>query len=112
MTNQPSLFEHRVLEPVGPEYFNSTHLAGKDLSEAKQQAKFQDERVLGLYIIYGKMTPCECWKIYCDNHPPCPLTSVRRSVTVLTRRDKLRKLPEMKKGIYGKYAHVWEPLNQ
>lgn len=89
-------------------FFNSIHLSGTELSEATGKAVKQDDRVYGLFVTYGKMTPLECSRIYNENYPPCPPTSIRRSITVLTKKGKLQKLDEMTEEKYGSRNHYWK----
>ena len=89
-------------------YFNTTSLFGDDLKACVSQAVKQDDRVLAIFKIKGcELTPAEAWAIYCDCFPDCPLTSIRRSITVLTDKGKLIKTGEMKDGIFGKPNYKW-----
>lgn len=91
-------------------FFNTIHLKGQELKEVKESCSRQEERVYGLFVTYGSMTPAECSMIYNDNYPNTPLTSIRRAITVLTERGKLEKLDEMKEGNFGKRNHKWRAV--
>lgn len=92
------------------DFFNTIHLTGTDLLEAKGKASDQNARVLEIIRKGGKMTPFEVWKVYCSKFPECPLTSIRRAMTTLTDQGKLERLYEMKAGKYGMKNHLWKTL--
>jgi Fe2+ or Zn2+ uptake regulation protein len=89
-------------------FFNTIHLSGQPLKEAKEQCSLQEGRILDLMQIGQKMTPIEVWGHYCSLYPPCPVTSIRRAMTCLTDKGLLEKCEEMKEGIYGKPNHTWK----
>jgi len=97
----------KLAEYFRPSFFNTIHLPEPDLKAAKAQTGLQDQRVMAIFREKGKLTPVEAWEAYCQAFPACPLTSIRRSITVLTGRGLLRKLPEMKAGRFGKPNYVW-----
>lgn len=89
-------------------YFDTTKLPKNQLKEAVNKATVQDKRVLTIFKRKKRpMTPAEVWDVYCKLYPACPITSIRRSMTVLTEKGKLEKTDKLKKGIYGKPNHVW-----
>ena len=90
------------------DFFNTINLKGEELKEAKESCNRQEERVYGLFVTYGSMTPAECLRFYNENYPEIPLTSCRRAITVLTERGKLEKLDEMKEGNFGKKNYMWK----
>lgn len=90
------------------EFFNTIDLKGTELAEATNQAQKQDERVLRIFKLYRKMTPFECWNVYNLFFPEAPVTSIRRSMTVLTNKGFLEMCDEMKKEILGKPNHYWK----
>lgn len=89
-------------------FFNSIHLAGSELREATGQADIQNSRVLKIFD--RPMTPFEIHEEYEKLYPSCPLTSLRRSITTLTKRGLLEKMSLMKKEKYGKVNHYWRKL--
>lgn len=107
---QPSLFETfaEMTKPVPSDFFNTIHISGSELAESKAQTGLQDHRVLEIYQKSRKLTPLEAWEAYSSLFPVCPLTSIRRSITVLTGRGLLRKTDEKRMGKYGKVNYVWE----
>ena len=106
--NQLGLFEAIVTGKPVKEFFNTIHLSGTELKEAKEQTGLQDQRVLEIFRGYGELTPVDCWQAYCCRFPECPLTSIRRSITVLTGKGLLMKLDKMKPGRYGKKNYLWK----
>lgn len=89
-------------------FFNTINLSSEPLAEATGQTIKQNDRVYGLFVSYGKMTPLECSRVYNDNYPHCPETSIRRAITCLTDQGKLEMLDQMKVEKYGKPNHYWK----
>lgn len=89
-------------------FYNTIHLAGSELSEATGQADIQNDRVLKIFD--RPMTPFEVLDEYEKLYPSCPLTSIRRSITTLTKRGLLEKTDKMKTEVYGKVNHYWRKL--
>ena len=92
----------------GELFFNTINLTGADLAESRAKNGTQDARMLELFRKYRRMTPVEALRAYNGLYDEIPLTSARRSITVLTGLKMLRKLPDMKMGLYGKPNFVWE----
>lgn len=88
-------------------FFNTIHLSGEELKEARESCSKQEERVLQLFQRYGAMTPFDVEYFYKNFWNHIPITSIRRAMTVLTDKGKLEKLNEMKEGNYGKPNHKW-----
>lgn len=89
-------------------YFNTTNLTHSDLQTATGQAKKQDELVLNFFKDNPKesFSPDDVHKsIFQDR---TPLTSVRRSVTNLTKEGHLEKTDIKKRGSYGKLTYTWK----
>lgn len=90
------------------DYYNTTKLSGKELETATGQAKAQDFKVLDFFKDNpGKLfTPDEVhYKVF---SPRTPVTSVRRSITNLTKQDLLEKVSVKRMGKYGKATHTWK----
>lgn len=88
-------------------FFNTIDLKGQDLAEATNQAQKQDDRILEIMKRHKKLTPFEVSDIYNSLYPVAPVTSIRRSMTVLTDKGFLEMCDEMKKEVYGKPNHYW-----
>lgn len=90
-------------------FFNTIELWGKGLFCANQKATTQEERI---YLIFmqnkGKeMTPFEVLDQYVKTYPPAPITSIRRAITQLTKKNHLTMTSNMKVGNYGTANHTW-----
>lgn len=89
-------------------FFNTISLNKSDLKIAEDKSTEQEKRVLEIMKSKNPMTPIEVWKIYERRYGMILLTSVRRSMTCLTKGGKLEKLEEMKKELYGKPNFLWK----
>ena len=90
------------------DFYNTIHLSGTDLTEAKEQTGVQSQRILEIYKKAIKLTPVEAWEAYCELYPAALLTSIRRSITSLTGQGLLIKTSEMRQGRYGKKNYIWK----
>jgi hypothetical protein len=88
-------------------YHNTTPVHGVDLFNNEHIAKTQDERILFLFQVYRAGTPSETMKRYDKRWPSVPLTSIRRSISNLTRDGKLEQTGNMYIGLYGKPENEW-----
>jgi hypothetical protein len=89
-------------------YHNSMPLRDEPTLEVyEKKAKTQDEMILEYMRDnkYPSFTPCQvhrgvgqCW----------PITSVRRSITNLTRDGHLIMTEELRPGLYGHLNHTWK----
>lgn len=90
-------------------FFNTIELSGPPLVEATEQASKQDDRVMKIFKKMGcKLTPFQVSEIYNKLYPECPVTSIRRSLTVLTTKGFLTMCDEMKIERYNKPNHYWK----
>lgn len=89
------------------EFFNTIDLKGTELLNAIDKAQHQERKVLDIMRVYKKLTPFEVSDIYNSLYPAAPVTSIRRSMTVLTDKGFLEMCDEMKKEVYGKPNHYW-----
>ena len=88
-------------------YYNTTREKGEQLKVNWKKAESQDEKVKDYFDKNGKATPSEVW-IYLTGHGvQCPITSVRRSITNLTKDNTLFKTKDKKQGIYGRPEYIW-----
>lgn len=98
------------------EYFKTTHLTPEQLTLFSNRAKSQTEKVLAIFEQKGPiLSPWEVWDLWGYIYPlgkERPLkSSIGRSMTVLTKRKKLRKLPKergMRISEQGAPEHLWE----
>lgn len=89
-------------------FHNSIPLYGDELVNAEAAARNQEERILYLFRTYQKATPSEIMTMYDKLWPHAPLTSLRRGITNLTNRGKLRMSGTQRMGLYGKNENEWE----
>ena len=87
-------------------FYNTTNETNPDLTEYRNKALNQDERVLELFRarIQASYTPSEVLSAAFDR---TPITSVRRSMSNLTDEGRLVKTDGKREGIYGRLEHVW-----
>jgi hypothetical protein len=89
-------------------FYNTTRLEGQEHLEAQVSAKNQGLRVL---IIMKEadmeLTPFEVSKLYDAKHSPCPITSIRRAMTDLTKCGLLIKTEKKQVEVYGCPNYKW-----
>jgi hypothetical protein len=88
-------------------YYNTTNQGGKDLKEFKSKALNQNDKIIEFFSMNKRssFSPSFIWTI-CFNQS-CPLTSVRRSISTLTKKGFLIKTKIQDKGIYGRPEFKW-----
>ena len=89
-------------------FFNTIELAGAELKQAEEQAGSQNDQVLKIFRDHPdqSFTPPEIHKLYANWNTP--LSSIRRSMTTLTKADHLVMTSEMRPGWYGRNNHCWK----
>ena len=96
--------EARILKS----YFDTTNLPKPELRQAKAITACQNAQVLDLFRKHGRpLTPSQVWRYGCDDGLRWLLTSVRRSMCVLTEADALVKLETKRDGAYGRKEYEW-----
>lgn len=92
-------------------YYNTTHESNQLLLDYEAKTKNQDSLVLKAFRIIGRpLTPSEVWGFLTGSQEipmETPITSIRRSITDLTKEDKLVKTSEKGLGKYGKKEYKW-----
>lgn len=107
MVNQLDIFG--TFELLKPGYFNSTHLSGPVLTEAKLRSGIQDERVLAIFRrLQRPLTPLAVHREYEKEFGKTRDTSIRRSMTVLTSRGLLQKTDVKVMECYGSVNYQWK----
>lgn len=88
-------------------YYNTTGETGEALRRFREKASGQDVRVMDLFIQKhdALMTPCDVWA---ELGRQDVLTSIRRSITNLTREGYLIKTSAKTKGIFGRPCFLWK----
>ena len=92
-------------------FYNTIGIEGKKLKQATRKAENQESLILDFFkrrAIYNSYTPADVWQIFQDKGFNWPITSVRRAMTNLTKKELLVKLKEQRKGIYGIENHTWK----
>ena len=86
-------------------YYNTTNLSGTELKESHVKAETQSEKILKFFLSNpGKaFTPVQV-----HNNMGFLLTSVRRSLSDLTKSGDLIKTEEQRKEIFGAVNYKWK----
>ncbi len=87
-------------------YYNTIPLSGEALKEKREKTMSQDDIILELFRKHKRFSPSQIYQRQFAGK--CPITSVRRSITNLTRNGFLQKTGETVKGLYGDKENVWE----
>jgi hypothetical protein len=90
-------------------FFNTVNLNGEKLSTAVKNVQTQGDRV---YTIMKRkaipMTPADVHESYERLYGHCPITSIRRAISDLTRMGYLEKTYFRKPGIYKMDNYTWK----
>lgn len=88
-------------------FYNTIGLKGQELRKANVKALTQEELIYKVFSSNPKesFTPAEIHKAI--GEITCPLTSVRRAITNLTKKGKLTQTENQRQGIYGKPNNCW-----
>lgn len=89
-------------------FHNSTGLAADELAEARHRANKQNAQVLAIFRDFDRLTPSQAYNLGRARGFDWLLTSVRRSITNLTRQGELIKTELTRGGPYGRPETVWE----
>lgn len=87
-------------------FFNTIDLRGPELSKAQSVASTQEDKVLKVFqsAKYKTFTPAE---IHIALGQQFLLTSVRRSISNLTKKGLLEQTEELRPGNYGLPNRAW-----
>ena len=88
-------------------YFNTVPIEGAELKEAQFKAGGQNEIIYDIYLTYPNIhiSPSDIFHYLSHRWP---LTSIRRSLTTLTKLGYLEKTGELKTGMYGRPENIWK----
>ena len=92
-------------------YYNTTNESGNQLQAFTDKAGAQDKLVLALFKQHGTLSPSKVYEFLIKAKqitPATPITSIRRSITNLTRDGYLLKTEDKVKGTYGRSEKVWK----
>ena len=89
-------------------YHNTTDLEGKALETATKKAKSQEEAIFEIFKNnpWQTFTPFQIQARMANKF--VPITSVRRAISNLTRKDKIVKTDIQRKGEYGAVNYTWQ----
>jgi predicted ArsR family transcriptional regulator len=88
-------------------YHNTTNSTGQRLDQYENKAKSQDDRILEWFNHHqSTATPSYTLRVVFSNS--IPLTSVRRSLSNLTKAGLLVKTDHQVSGPYGRPEHCWK----
>ena len=87
-------------------YHNTIPLKGERLSEKVDKVLTQDMIILGLFKRHKRFSPSQIYQRQFAGK--APITSIRRSITNLTKNGFLQKTGERIPGMYGDPENVWE----
>jgi Fe2+ or Zn2+ uptake regulation protein len=89
-------------------FFNTTGETD-NLPEYNSKAATQNERVLKILTeAKTHLTPAEVWARYCKYYnSKTPITSIRRSMSNLTKKEKLEMVYVKKIGLFGRPNYQW-----
>lgn len=96
-------------------FFNTTQEDEPVRKVLEDKAKSQNEKVMAIFRRYRSMGASECWRIIhnqwlkddkAEGYAP-PITSIRRSITVLTTEGKLERSPKKVTGMYGRPEFIY-----
>jgi len=88
-------------------YYNTTHIPKDLLIERLKKVKKQELKVLAVFqtALDIHLSPTDVYealnKVY-------PITSIRRSITNLTNKEKLVKTGSQRMGMYGVLNYCWK----
>lgn len=88
-------------------FFNTIDEKNGQLEESRAKSCKQEELILAFFKLYPyeSYTPFDIQKFVLPN---CPITSVRRAMTVLEQAGKLEKTNVKRVEQWGKMNHLWK----
>ncbi len=84
-------------------YYNTVSESGQQLDLFKSKANTQDERILELFKVSGKLSASLIFPLM-----NCPITSIRRSLNTLENNMKIMKLEVKVRGMYGRLEYLYK----
>jgi hypothetical protein len=96
----------------GKMYYNTTNEKGSLLQTNMKQANNQEQLTLAVFQTYpnDNLSAYDVWQFLIDNesiNEQTPLTSIRRSITDLTNRNRLVKTDKRVLGNAGRSTYTW-----
>lgn len=87
-------------------HHNTTNESGEQLEMFENKANVQEDIVIALYKRNPRMSAYECFGMF--PQVDVPITSIRRAITNLTIRGKLKKTSDKRTGRYGRPEYIYE----
>ena len=96
----------------GKMYYNTTNEKGSLLKTNIKQAANQEQLTLAVFQTYpnDNLSAYDVWQFLIDNesiNEQTPLTSIRRSITDLTNRNRIVKTDKKVLGNAGRKTYTW-----
>ena len=104
LDRQTALFIDQFLDKEN--FFNTINEKTPQLIKLKQNAQNQQNAILEVFQKYPK-TPLSPPKILQLTNLNCPITSIRRAISNLTKQGKLSKTQIQEIGPYGVKNYLW-----
>lgn len=89
-------------------YYRSTDITANELAARIKAATKQDEAVMAVMDAGLARTPSQMHRLFLAMGKRWPITSVRRSMTNLTKAGQLVKTSETRRGPYSHLENFWE----
>ena len=86
-------------------FFNTNNESGEELKQSRRNAITQEREIYDIF--FAEVTPLTPSEVFAKMGQRCPITSVRRAMTNMTKDGTLKKTNEMRPGLYGKNEHAW-----
>ena len=86
-------------------FYNTTNETGDDLKQSHKKAKSQSDKILAFYKENQEASPSQ---VMLALPVGTLITSVRRSITDLTKDGHLEKTTRKRIGLYGKPEYIWK----
>ena len=92
-------------------FYNTVGLKGRDLFSANEKALGQEDLILEIFKeVRRELTPFEVDEKLRRDGYVYPITSIRRSITNLTKSGRLEKTSIRRSGEYGQMNYTWKVL--
>ena len=93
-------------------FYNTTNECHGTLKDYENITSRQEKKVLAYFMYYeGKFLSPED-ALNCFPEGNVPITSVRRTITNLTKKGILKKTNVKTEGMYGRLTHTWQYLSE
>jgi hypothetical protein len=92
-------------------YYNSTPIQGDLLLQARRIAGEQDSAVMRVFEDGKPHTPSDVWAQLVNGGRNILPTSIRRSISTLTKAGALNKLDDSRMGPHGRPERCWQSVS-